>query len=94
MKEEDFIIIGNKYPSDYILAALSMIYAGATEIGILARGNKTSLAIDTAERIRSKFSSKELGEFDYSEIKIGTDVINIEGKDRRFSSIRLVLSKK
>jgi len=85
------ILIGKKPVMNYVLACLTMIQNGATEVVLKARGRAISKAVDTAEITRKKFAQDLV----VKNIKIDTEQIkNAEtGNVSNVSSIEIYLGK-
>ena len=49
------VYIGNKVPNIYILAVISQVERGETEINLMARGRAISSAVDVLELLKSKY---------------------------------------
>jgi len=85
------ILIGKKPVMNYVLACLTMIQNGATEVVLKARGRAISKAVDTAEITCKKFAQDIV----VKNIKIDTEQIkNAEtGNVSNVSSIEIYLGK-
>ena len=80
------ILIGDKPSISYVLNATDRL-KDAQEIEILARGKNISKAVDVAEMI----SNDQMPRFKEKITEIGTDTYKEGDKDRKVSSIRIVL---
>lgn len=90
MPEENVVYIGNKPVMNYVLAVVTQMNNGTSEVTLKARGRAISRAVDVAEIIRNRFiSDVELGTID-----IGTEEIrNMEGSNTNVSAIEIQLNK-
>ncbi|WP_429222900.1 DNA-binding protein Alba [Methanobacterium oryzae] len=90
MPEENVVYIGNKPVMNYVLAVVTQMNSGTSEVTLKARGRAISRAVDVAEIIRNRFiSDVELGTID-----IGTEEIrNMEGSNTNVSAIEIQLNK-
>jgi DNA-binding protein Alba len=90
MADENIIYIGNKPVMNYVLAVVTQINSGTSEIILKARGRAISRAVDVAEIVRNKFvTDVKLGD-----INISTEeVSNREGSNSNVSAIEIHLSK-
>ena len=88
---ENNIFIGNKQVMNYVLAVVTQMNEGETEINIRARGRAISRAVDVAEIVKNRFvPGSEIGE-----IKTQTDeVTNPDGRTTNVSSIIIPIIKK
>jgi len=88
--EENVVFVGNKPPMNYVLAAITQLNSGSSEVAIKARGRAISRAVDVAEIVRRRF----VPEAQIKDIKISTEeVTNEEGNKINVSSIEIYLSK-
>ena len=90
MADENIIYIGNKPVMNYVLAVVTQINSGTSEIILKALGRAISRAVDVAEIVRNKFvTDVKLGD-----INISTEeVSNREGSNSNVSAIEIHLSK-
>ncbi len=90
MPEENVVYIGNKPVMNYVLAVVTQMNGGTSEVVLKARGRAISRAVDVAEIVRNRFISEvELGNID-----IGTEeVSNMEGSSTNVSAIEIQLNK-
>ena len=87
---DNVVFIGKKPSMSYVLAAITQFGNGQTEISLRARGRAISKAVDVAEIVRNKFAA----DAKVKEIKIGTEVMENEGRDKmNVSTIEIVLAK-
>lgn len=86
MIEKNNIFIGNKPVMNYVLAVVTQINEGKTEVNIRARGRAISKAVDVAEIIKNRFlPGSEIGE-----IKTHTEEItNPDGRITKVSTIEI-----
>lgn len=90
MPEENVVYIGNKPVMNYVLAVVTQMNGGTSEVTLKARGRAISRAVDVAEIVRNRFiSDVELGTID-----IATEEIqNMEGPNTNVSAIEIQLNK-
>ena len=67
MSEDNIVYIGNKPVMNYVLAVVTQMNGGLSEVMLKARGRAISRAVDVAEIVRNKFMSDlELGTINIS----------------------------
>ena len=90
MSEENVVYIGTKPVMNYVLAVVTQMNSGTTEVMLKAKGRAISRAVDVAEIVRNKFIlDVELGA-----ITISTEeVSNREGSNSNVSAIEIQLNK-
>ncbi len=87
---EHVVYVGNKPVMNYVLATLTQLNEGASEVVIKARGRAISRAVDVAEIVRNRF----MPGVKVKEIKIDTEELESEqGRRSNVSTIEIVLSK-
>ncbi|MCZ3364427.1 MULTISPECIES: DNA-binding protein Alba [Methanobacterium] len=90
MAEENIVYIGNKPVMNYVLAVVTQMNSGTSEVILKARGRAISKAVDVAEIVRNRF---------ITDIKLGTidisteEVSNREGSNSNVSAIEIHLNK-
>ena len=90
MLEENNVYIGNKPVMNYVLAVVTQVNNGASEIIIKARGRAINKAVDVAEIVRNRF----IQDIKIKDIHISTESVeNREGKQTNISTIKIVLNK-
>ena len=90
MSEENVVYIGNKPVMNYVLAVVTQMNSGVSEVMLKARGGAISRAVDVAEIVRNKF----LPEVQLGSINISTEEIqNAEGSNSNVSAIEIQLNK-
>lgn len=90
MAEENIIYIGNKPVMNYVLAVVTQMNSGVTEVILKARGRAISRAVDVAEIVRNRFIS----DVDVKSIDISTEeIVGNEGTSSNVSAIEIRLSK-
>ncbi|TRM81245.1 DNA-binding protein Alba [Sulfolobus sp. F3] len=86
------VLIGKKPVMNYVLAALTLLNQGVSEIVIKARGRAISKAVDTVEIVRNRFLPDKI---EIKEIRIGSQVVTSQdGKQSRVSTIEIAIRKK
>jgi DNA-binding protein len=90
MTEENVAYVGNKPVMNYVLAVVTQMNGGISEVSIKARGRAISRAVDVAEIVRNRFiTDAELGT-----INIRTEeILNNEGISTNVSAIEIHLSR-
>ena len=88
MTEENIVYVGNKPVMNYVLAVVTQMNGGISEVSIKARGRAISRAVDVAEIVRNRFiTDAELGT-----ITIRTEeILNNEGISTNVSAIEIHL---
>ncbi len=90
MSEENVVYIGTKPVMNYVLAVVTQMNGGTSEVMLKARGKAISRAVDVAEIVRNRFIlDVELGAIDIST----EEVSNMEGSNSNVSAIEIQLSK-
>lgn len=90
MAEENIVYIGNKPEMNYVLAVVTQMNSGVTEVILKARGRAISRAVDVAEIVRNRFIS----DVDVESIDISTEeIVGNEGTSSNVSAIEIKLSK-
>ncbi len=90
MAEENIVYIGNKPVMNYVLAVVTQMNSGVTEVILKARGRAISRAVDVAEIVRNRFIS----DVDIESIDISTEeIVGNEGTSSNVSAIEIKLSK-
>ncbi len=87
---EHVVYVGNKPVMNYVLATLTQLNEGASEVVIKARGRAISRAVDVAEIVRNRF----MPGVEVKDIKIDTEELESEqGRRSNVSTIEIVLAK-
>jgi len=90
MSEENVVYIGNKPVMNYVLAVVTQMNGGTSEVMLKARGRAISRAVDVAEIVRNRFiTDAEVGTIDIST----EEVSSMEGSSSNVSAIEIQLSK-
>jgi len=90
MSEENVVFIGSKPVMNYVLAVVTQIDGGNSEVVLKARGRSISRAVDVAEIVRNRFiEDLELGSIDIST----EEVSNSEGSYTNVSAIEIQLNR-
>jgi len=90
MPEENIVYIGNKPVMNYVLAVVTQMNSGVTEVILKARGRAISRAVDVAEIVRNRFIS----DVEVNNIDISTEeIVGNEGTSSNVSAIEIKLSK-
>ena len=90
MSEENVVYIGNKPVMNYVLAVVTQMNGGTTEVILKARGRAISRAVDVAEIVRNRF----ITDVNIGSIEISTEeIMNNEGTSTNVSAIEILLSK-
>lgn len=87
---DNVIYIGKKPSMAYVLAVVTQFADGQGEIHIKARGRAISKAVDVAEIVRNKF----VQDAKVDSIRIGTEEVETENKERiNISTMEILLKK-
>ncbi|HEX7467439.1 MAG TPA: DNA-binding protein Alba [Methanobacterium sp.] len=90
MSEENVVYIGNKPVMNYVLAVVTQMNSGASEVVLKARGRAISRAVDVAEIVRNRFITEAgIGNIDIST----EEILSNEGSTTNVSAIEIELSK-
>lgn len=90
MTEENSIYIGNKAVMNYVLAVVTQMNDGATEVSLKARGRAINRAVDVAEIVKNRFIKDIIVE----DIQIDTEEVEThEGRLTNVSTIEIKLTK-
>lgn len=90
MSEENVVYIGNKPVMNYVLAVVTQMNGGTSEVMLKARGRAISRAVDVAEIVRNRFiTDVELGTIDICT----EEILNNEGSSTNVSAIEIQLCK-
>jgi DNA-binding protein len=90
MAEENVVFVGKKGTMAYVLAVVTQINNGATEVTIKARGKAISRAVDVAEIVKNKF----ITDIKVANIGISTEEISPEeGNPLKVSAIEITMQK-
>jgi archaea-specific DNA-binding protein len=90
MSQDNIIYIGNKPIMNYVLACLTLLHGGSSEVQMKARGRAISTAVDVAEVLRNRF----MPDMAVKSVDIGTEsVTSQDGNKRNVSTISIKLSK-
>lgn len=90
MTDESVVYVGNKPVMNYVLAVVTQMNNGNSEVTLKARGRAISRAVDVAEIVRNRFIlDAELGSIDIST----EEVSNEEGSSSNVSAIEIQLKK-
>jgi archaea-specific DNA-binding protein len=90
MSEENVVYIGNKPVMNYVLAVVTQMNAGVSEVILKARGRAISRAVDAAEIVRNRF----ITDAEVESIDISTEeILNNEGISSNVSAIEIKLSR-
>lgn len=90
MSEENVVYIGNKPVMNYVLAVVTQMNGGTSEVILKARGRAISRAVDVAEIVRNRF----ITDVSIGGIEISTEeIMNNEGTSTNVSAIEIQLAK-
>ena len=88
--DDNTVYIGKKGAMAYVLAVVTQLNSGTSEVFIKARGRAISRAVDVAEIVRNKFMTNlKIGKIDISTEDVQTD----EGNTLKVSAIEILLKK-
>lgn len=87
---ENVILVGKKPVMNYVLATITQLNEGVSEVTVKARGRAISRAVDVVEIVRKRF----IPELKLKGIKIDTEELDSEGgKKLNVSTIEITVSK-
>lgn len=90
MSEENVVYIGNKPVMNYVLAVVTQMNGGTTDVVLKARGRAISRAVDVAEIVRNRF----IPDIEIQSIDISTEeIVGNEGTATNVSAIEIQLQK-
>ena len=90
MSEENIVYIGNKPVMNYVLAVVTQMNGGVSEVILKARGRAISRAVDVAEIVRNRF----ITDATVTNIDISTEeIMSNEGSSTNVSAIEISLTK-
>lgn len=88
--ENNIVYIGSKPVMNYVLAVVTQINNGASQISLKARGRAISRAVDVAEIVRNRF----IPDMDVENIEICTEeILGSDGVATNVSTIEIQLKK-
>ena len=91
-KRDNIVFIGQKTAMQYVMACLTVIQGGFTEVILKARGKAISRAVDVAEILRNRFMKDKI---DIESIVSGTEVLEREDQGKfSVSTIDILLKMK
>jgi DNA-binding protein len=74
--EDNMVFVGKKPTMSYVLAVMTQLQRGISEIHIKARGRSISRAVDVAEVVKNRFAQDIK-----RDVQIGTEVV--EDRDKK-----------
>uniref|UniRef100_A0A7J2TI17 DNA/RNA-binding protein Alba n=1 Tax=Archaeoglobus fulgidus TaxID=2234 RepID=A0A7J2TI17_ARCFL len=87
---ENVILVGKKPVMNYVLATLTQLNEGASEITVKARGKAISRAVDVVEIVRNRFVQG----LKIKNIKIDTEELESQdGRKVNVSTIEITIAK-
>ncbi len=88
MTDESNIFIGNKPVMNYVLAVVTQINNGTSEVSLKARGRAINRAVDVAEIVKNRF----IKDIIVDDIQISTEEVEThEGRVTNVSTIEITL---
>ena len=88
MTDENNIFIGNKPVMNYVLAVVTQINNGTSEVSLKARGRAINRAVDVAEIVKNRF----IKDIIVDDIQISTEEVEThEGRVTNVSTIEITL---
>ncbi len=88
MTDENNIFIGNKPVMNYVLAVVTQINNGTSEVSLKARGRAINRAVDVAEIVKNRF----IKDIIVDNIQISTEEVEThEGRITNVSTIEITL---
>ena len=89
MTDENIVYVGNKPVMNYVLAVVTQINNGTSEVYLKARGRAISRAVDVAEIVRNRFVT----DIKVGNISIDTEKVEDEKGVTNVSIIEIPLSR-
>lgn len=90
MANENVVFIGKKATMAYVLAVVTQVNQGTSEVMLKARGKAINRAVDVAEIVKNKF----IQDMKIKDIKISTeDISTDDGNSLKVSAIEITLAK-
>lgn len=90
MTEENVVYVGKKGTMSYVLAVVTQLNQGVSEVFVKARGKAISRAVDVTEIVKNKF----VKDVNIGDISISTEEISTEdGNPLKVSAIEIPLKK-
>lgn len=87
---ENEILVGKKPLMSYVLAVITQLSEGGSEVVIKARGKTISNAVDIAQIVKNKFAK----DAKIGQVKIGTEELDAkEGGKINVSTIEIPIAK-
>ncbi|MEM2727415.1 MAG: DNA-binding protein Alba [Archaeoglobaceae archaeon] len=87
---ENVILVGKKPVMNYVLATITQLNEGVSEVTVKARGRAISRAVDVVEIVKNRF----IPGLKLKGIKIDTEELESQdGKKMNVSSIEITISK-
>jgi len=85
------IFVGRKPVMNYVLACITLLQGGTSEVSVKARGRAINRAVDVVEVVRKRF----MPDVKVKEVKIGTEqlVSKETNAPMNVSTIEIILSK-
>ncbi len=88
--DDNTVYIGKKEAMAYVLAVVTQLNSGTSEVFIKARGRAISRAVDVAEIVRNRFMTDlKVGNIGISTEEVQSD----EGNTLKVSAIEILLKK-
>ena len=89
--QEATILVGKKPTTNYVIATVMQFNQGSKRVILKARGAAIARAVAAATMVRDRFLA---GQGDIKEVKLLTDKVTAQGKERTVAAIEIVLEKK
>ena len=91
MSRSNTVFIGRKPVLNYVLACLTLLKSGESEVLIKARGRSISTAVDVVEVTKNRF----VNDLKIVDISIGTERLTSPGRDQptNVSSIEIKVTR-
>ncbi len=92
---DNVVFVGKKPSMAYVLAVVTQLSGGQSEIHLKARGRAISKCVDVAEIVKNKF----IQDAKIKDMKIGTEEIEVDGRNGskeklNVSTMEITLGKK
>jgi DNA-binding protein len=91
MSRSNTVFVGRKPVLNYVLACLTLLKSGESEVLVKARGRSISTAVDVVEVTRNRF----VNDLKIVDISIGTERLTSPGRDQptNVSSIEIKVTQ-
>ncbi|MFQ5405828.1 MAG: DNA-binding protein Alba [Candidatus Micrarchaeia archaeon] len=90
LSDDGTVYVGKKNVMSYVMAVVTQLNNGASDVKVKARGRSISRAVDVTQIVKNRFISN----LKFSDIKLETEELqNEDGSTSRVSSITITMAK-